>query len=230
MSGRVRAGLQPASGGVESAAPRMDEPRYPIPARVHRVEQDVQKSRFITTAAPAPSVDEARAFIARVREEFPDATHNCWAYVVGAPGSTGHVGMSDDGEPHGTAGRPMLTALLHGGVGDIAVVVTRYFGGTLLGKGGLVRAYTASVQQALEDLPTAERVRKVRLAIEVEYESVDGLRRLLPAHEAELVSEQYAATVGYELLLPVTRLDAFQAALRDLTLGQVLIEVRDPPA
>jgi uncharacterized YigZ family protein len=205
----------------------MEENRYRVPACLHRVEQELQRSRFITTLAPAPTVDEAKAFIARVREEFPDANHNCWAYVVGPPGSTGQVGMSDDGEPHGTAGRPMLTALLHGGVGDVAVVVTRYFGGTLLGKGGLVRAYTGCVQQGLEQLPTTERVRKIRLAIEIEYASVDGVRRMLPAHEAELVSEQYATTVGYQLALPVTRLESFRTALLDLTNGQVLLEVLD---
>jgi len=201
--------------------------RYRVPARVHRVEQEVQKSRFLTTAAPAPTVEEARAFIARVREEFPDATHNCWAFAVGAPGSTAQVGMSDDGEPHGTAGRPMLTALLHGGVGEVAVVVTRYFGGTLLGKGGLVRAYTGCVQQVLESLPTLERVRKVRVAVELEYTSVDGVRRMLAAHEAELVAETYAVTVGYQLLLPEHRLEAFHQALLDQTQGEVLFEVLD---
>lgn len=206
----------------------MDEKRYRIPAGLHRVEQDIEKSRFITTAAHAPTVEEAKAFVARVRGEFPDANHNCWAYVVGPPGSTAQVGMSDDGEPHGTAGRPMLTALLHGGVGEVAVVVTRYFGGTLLGKGGLVRAYTGCVQQALESLPTTERVRKVRLAVELEYASIDGMRRLLPEHEARVVSEEYAVTVSYRVELPISRVDAFRAALTDLTLGQVLIEVLEP--
>ncbi|WP_257461974.1 YigZ family protein [Archangium lipolyticum] len=206
----------------------MEEKRYLVPARLHRVEQEIQRSRFITTVAPAPTVEEAKAFIARVREEFADANHNCWAYVVGPPGSTGMAGMSDDGEPHGTAGRPMLTALLHGSVGDVAVVVTRYFGGTLLGKGGLVRAYTGCVQQGLENLPTTERVRKARLRIELEYASVDGVRRMLATHEAEILSEEYAATVGYQLELPVTRLEAFQTALLDLTNGQVLLEVLDP--
>ncbi|ABF90124.1 conserved hypothetical protein TIGR00257 [Myxococcus xanthus DK 1622] len=205
----------------------MDEKRYPIPAGLHRVEQDIQKSRFITTAAHAPTVEEAKAFIARVREEFADATHNCWAFVVGPPGSTAQVGMSDDGEPHGTAGRPMLTALLHGGVGDVAMVVTRYFGGTLLGKGGLVRAYTAGVQQALESLPTTERVRKTRLAVEVEYTHVDGLRRLLPSYEVQVLAEEYSATVGYRLELPVTQVEALRTALNDLTLGQVLVEPLD---
>ncbi|AKQ67269.1 hypothetical protein A176_004181 [Myxococcus hansupus] len=205
----------------------MDEKRYPIPAGLHRVEQDIQKSRFITTAAHAPTVEEAKAFIARVREEFADATHNCWAFVVGPPGSTAQVGMSDDGEPHGTAGRPMLTALLHGGVGDVAMVVTRYFGGTLLGKGGLVRAYTAGVQQALESLPTTERVRKTRLAVEVEYTHVDGLRRLLPSYEVQVLAEEYSATVGYQLELPVTQVEGLRTALNDLTLGQVLVEPLD---
>jgi uncharacterized YigZ family protein len=207
----------------------MDGKRYRIPARLHRVEQELQRSRFITTLAPAPTVEEAKAFIARVREEFPDANHNCWAYVVGPPGSTATVGMSDDGEPHGTAGRPMLTALLHGGVGEVAVVVTRYFGGTLLGKGGLVRAYTGCVQQALEALPTTERVPRVLLAVELEYASVDGIRRMLPAYEAELVAEEYAATVGYRLALPLTQVEAFQKALLDLTHGQASIEVLDDP-
>lgn len=205
-----------------------NDSRYRIPARLHRVAQEIQRSRFITTVAPAPTVEEAKAFIARVREEFPDANHNCWAYVVGPPGSTGQAGMSDDGEPHGTAGRPMLTALLHGGVGDVAAVVTRYFGGTLLGKGGLVRAYTGCVQQGLESLPTTERVRKVSLAVEIEYASVDGVRRMLPAHEAELLSEEYGTTVGYRLALPITRLEDFQNALLDLTNGEALMEVLEP--
>jgi len=135
------------------------------------------------------------------------------------------VGMSDDGEPHGTAGRPMLTALLHGGVGDIATVVTRYYGGTLLGKGGLVRAYTGGVLLALESLPTTERVPKVRVAIEVEYASVDGVRRLLPSHEATLVAEEYAATVGYQLELPVSQVEPLRVALMDLTNGDVLMEL-----
>ncbi|PTL77257.1 YigZ family protein [Vitiosangium sp. GDMCC 1.1324] len=205
-----------------------DEKRYLIPAGLHRVEQEIQRSRFITTVAHTPTVEEAKAFVARVREEFADANHNCWAYVVGPPGSTGMVGMSDDGEPHGTAGRPMLTALLHGGVGDVAAVVTRYFGGALLGKGGLVRAYTGCVQQALESLPTLERVRKTRLAVELEYASIDIVRRLFAAHEVQVVSEEYAATVGYRLELPVTRVDAFRTALLDATNGQVLVEVEEP--
>src|SRR5215217_5406636 len=132
--------------------------RYLIPAERHRTHEEIERSKFVTTVAPAPTIDDAQAFLAAMRAEFPDATHNCWAYVVGPPGSTTRIGMSDDGEPHGTAGRPMLTMLLHGGLGDVAAVVTRYYGGTKLGTGGLVRAYGGAVQEALLGLPRAERV------------------------------------------------------------------------
>lgn len=205
----------------------MSDARYRIPATTHRVELEVLRSRFVTTIARAATVDDAKALIARVRAEFPDATHNCWAYVVGPPGSTASIGMSDDGEPHGTAGRPMLNALLHGGVGDIVAVVTRYFGGTLLGKGGLVRAYTSGVQQGLAALPLAERVRRARVALEIEYAHVDAVRRMLPAHEAAVLSEEFSATVGYRVELPEHRVEGLRAALLDATAGDALVEVVD---
>ena len=134
--------------------------RYPIPAGEYRQEEEISRSRFITTVAPARTLDEAQQFIQRIREEFPDATHNCWAYVVGPPGSTARIGMSDDGEPHGTAGKPMLGMLLHGDTGDTVAVVTRYFGGTKLGTGGLVRAYGGCLQRALQAMPRAARVER----------------------------------------------------------------------
>lgn len=201
------------------------EIRYPIPARTHRVEQEIQRSRFITTIGYTPTVEAARAFIARVSEEFADATHNCWAHVIGPPGSTGMAGMSDDGEPHGTAGRPMLTTLLHSGVGDITAVVTRYFGGTKLGTGGLVRAYSSSVQQALETLPTREHVRRVEVRVEIDYAHVSGLLRLLPDFEAETLEEEYGAGVRYHLSVPAEAVDRFRDAVRNLTSGQASIEV-----
>lgn len=203
----------------------MTAARYLVPAAEHRVEEEVLRSRFITTVARAATLDEARALVARLRVEFPDATHHCWACVAGPPASTAAVAMSDDGEPHGTAGRPMLHALLHGGVGEVAAVVTRYFGGTLLGKGGLVRAYTSGVTTALATLPTRLRVAMARVAVEVEYAHVDALRRALPAWEATVLGEQYAVTVGYTLELPAERVEAFAAALGDLTAGDVLFDV-----
>ena len=198
--------------------------RYPVPAAETRAEIMVANSRFIATLAPVFSVEDARAFIARVRAEFADATHNVPVFLVGYGASvTAH--SSDDGEPSGTAGRPALAVLQGSGLGDAAVVVTRYFGGTLLGKGGLVRAYTSGVTTALATLPTKLRVEMARVAVEVEYAHVDALRRALPAWEASVLGEEYASTVGYRIELPAERVGVFEAALRDLTAGDVLFEV-----
>ncbi|HXV13544.1 MAG TPA: YigZ family protein, partial [Candidatus Krumholzibacteria bacterium] len=158
-----------------------DEPgrRYPVPARGVRVEDRIEKSRFIASAARAESAREARAFVDALRAEFPDATHHCFAFVAGPPGSTSAVGSSDDGEPAGTAGRPMLSVLLNSGVGEIVVVVTRYFGGVKLGKGGLVRAYTGAVQHVLRELETMERVTLIEVRVVVSYAQADAVRRAL---------------------------------------------------
>ncbi len=200
-----------------------DQGRYPIPAARCRAEAEVKRSRFITTLSPAPTVAAANAFVEAVRSEFADASHNCWAYVVGPPGSSGHVGMSDDGEPHHTAGRPMLTALLHSGVGDIAAVVTRYFGGTKLGKGGLVRAYSGGVSDALKVLEVGERVRFESLAVRVDYGAVSPLKRMLPDHEVTVESEAFGADVDYRLKIPDHRIEAFIKALGDLTHGKAVV-------
>jgi uncharacterized YigZ family protein len=200
---------------------------YPVPAGEHRTHDEVSRSRFVTTLAPAPTVEAAHQFIGRMRAEFSDATHNCWAFVVGPPGSTGHVGMSDDGEPHGTAGRPMLTALLHSGVGDVAAVVTRYYGGTKLGTGGLVRAYGGGVAGALATLPTVQRVTWVPIRAVVGYEAVAVTQQLVAAHGGRVAGEDYAAEVCYDLELPEAAVAVFVAALRDATRGRARLELVD---
>jgi len=130
---------------------------YPIPAKETRVEIMVVNSRFIATLAPVFTVEEAKAFVSRIKDEFSDATHNVPAYVVGH-GNSVIAHANDDGEPAGTAGRPALAVLQGSGLGDAGVVVTRYFGGTKLGTGGLVRAYSDAVRAVLEAAPRAERV------------------------------------------------------------------------
>jgi uncharacterized YigZ family protein len=204
-----------------------DSQRYIIPAATHRVDEVILRSRFITTLAHAPTLEAARAFIAQVATEFADASHSCWAYVVGPPGSTAQIGMSDAGEPHGTAGRPMLNVLLYSNVGDICAVVTRYFGGTLLGKGGLVRAYSGGVTLALASLPTIERIPKSTLLLVIEYAAITPLHRLLPNFEAVLLDEAFATDVTCRVELPTAQVATFSAALAELTNGQALIEVLD---
>ncbi len=201
----------------------MPESGYPIPARAHRVESVVRRSRFIASLGQAASAEDARAFIDSVRAEMPDATHHCWAYVAGPPGSTAAIGMSDAGEPHGTAGRPMLDVLLHAGVGEVAAVVTRYFGGVKLGKGGLARAYGGAVQQALETLARAERVRRIVVAITAAYADVNAVRRALDAAGAALLEERYGATVEYVAGVPDSRLAALEAAIADATAGRARV-------
>ena len=196
-----------------------------IPAGRHRVEDTIERSRFITTIAHAPTAEDARAFIASIREEFPDATHNCWAYVAGPPGSTASIGMSDAGEPHGTAGRPMLDVLIHSAVGEVAAVVTRFFGGTKLGTGGLVRAYGGCVQHALSSAQLIERIERVDVAITISYADVEMLRRLLQEVGGDVTAEEYGADVRYVAAVPAQRLDELRRAVQDRTAGRCTVDV-----
>jgi uncharacterized YigZ family protein len=195
-----------------------------IPASQHRAELVIDRSRFIATIAHASTPADARAFMDTVRAEFPDATHNCWAYVAGPPGDTASIGMSDAGEPHGTAGRPMLDVLLHSGIGEISAVVTRYYGGTKLGTGGLVKAYGGSVQHALASLPTARRVIRVSMVVTAGYADIETLRRTLQEFDAELVNETYGETVIYEVAVPMDNVNRFSSALTDRTAARVSVQ------
>jgi uncharacterized YigZ family protein len=197
--------------------------RYPIPAESHRVEETIRRSRFITTVGHSPTVEDARAFVARIREEFSDATHNCWAFVVGPPGDSSTVGCSDAGEPHGTAGRPMLAVLLGSGIGDVVAVTTRYYGGTKLGRGGLARAYSGGVRAALEGCPLAESVATETLTVIADYPGLTALKRLFPRFEAEVLEETFGARVTLEIRLPEEHVDSFRVALADLSRGQASV-------
>jgi uncharacterized YigZ family protein len=204
--------------------------RYPIPAARVRVEETIARSRFITTVAAAETPELARGLVAEIRAEFPDATHHCFAYVSGPPGSTAQIGMSDDGEPSGTAGRPMLAVLLGSGVGDIAAVVTRFFGGTKLGTGGLVRAYGGGVKAALALLPLEEKVRLRTLKLSGAYHWISALDRLFPSYEAHVDERTFDADVTWHVIVPEERLDALIAALVELSRGEIRIAGQAPPA
>lgn len=190
-----------------------------VPAERARVELRVSNSRFIASAAPTASVEAARAFIAEVRAEMPDATHHVYAYVIGH-GATTTQGMSDDGEPSGTAGRPTLAVLRGSGLGDVTLVVTRYFGGTLLGTGGLVHAYGDSARAVLATLPRAEKIERRSLLVALPYAAYEQVRRLVSAHAGGVVEETFAADVTLHVLLPLAQAAAFTAAVEELTAGQ----------
>ena len=201
--------------------------RYPVPARRYRCQIEVERSRFITTVQEATSAGAARALVSEIKAEFADASHNCWTYLVGPPGSSNQIGLSDDGEPHGVAGRPMLTTLKHSGLGDTVVVVTRYFGGIKLGKGGMVKAYTAAVKEALEKLPRRTRIEWVALEAVLEYSLLAQLEPRLAEFECEVLATEYTDKVRFQLRVPEERFVGFGEMFAELTAGRG--EVRPLP-
>ncbi len=194
--------------------------RYPIPARENQIEYRILNSRFIATVAAAFSVNEARQFISRIKTEYPDATHHVPAYIIGFGASTtSHC--SDDGEPAGTAGRPALTVLNGSGLGDVVVVVTRYYGGVKLGTGGLVRAYSEAVRQVLEGLPRAEKIAVHTILIVAPYAWYDRLQIMLRKYNSIIVEQDLAADVTLTVQLPVENYADFQANLTDASNGSL---------
>jgi uncharacterized YigZ family protein len=198
--------------------------RHLIPAGEARCEIRVVNSRFVATAAPVFTVDEARTFIARIRAEFADASHNVPAYLIGH-GATVTAHCHDDGEPSGTAGRPALAVLRGSGLGDVAVVVTRYFGGTQLGTGGLVRAYGDAVREVLAVLPRALKVPTHTVDISVPYSTFERVRLLIKARHGQILQEDFAAEVRMTARFAVEQLPTFQAALQDMSNGRLSASV-----
>lgn len=190
------------------------------------MEETIQRSRFITTVSHAPEPTVAHEFVQRIRDEFPDATHNCWAFATGPPGSTSHVGLSDDGEPHNTAGKPMLNTLLHGGVGEIVAVCTRYYGRVKLGTGGLSRAYSSGVKLALHALPTDPKIDRVAVEIVIGYENVTDLHRIMTEMEVLVETAEYGERVEIRGAVPAEAFDRFATAVADATGGSVSVARR----
>lgn len=198
--------------------------QYPIPAQQTRTEIEVKNSRFIATAAPAFTIDEAKQFIAGIKAEFRDATHNVPAFLVGhGPSVTAHC--HDDGEPSGTAGRPLLMVLQGSGLGDVALVVTRYFGGTKLGTGGLVRAYTDAAKAVLAVLPRAEKVPTHVIMMVLPYHLLERVRLLLAQFHGRVLEETFTADITVAAQLTVDQFPAFQAALGEMTHGTLAAEI-----
>ncbi|WP_107852944.1 YigZ family protein [Oceanimonas marisflavi] len=195
---------------------------YAIPAAPVVWEQEIKKSRFIACLAHTPDADAAKAFIERLRAEYPDARHHCSAFVAGAADDSQALGFSDDGEPSGTAGRPMLAVLQGAGIGEITAVVVRYFGGIKLGTGGLVRAYGSSVNGALTELTTIEKVIEGRLALSADYSDMAQLESLLAQHGAGWESVDYGAAVSGVLRVDIRLLDTLVRQIKDRTQGRVI--------
>jgi uncharacterized YigZ family protein len=197
---------------------------YFVPLKEVRREHVVVNSRFIATMVPVFSIDEAREFIARTKTEFSDASHNVPAYILGG-GNTVTEYFSDDGEPPGTAGRPALAVLRGSGLGDVAVVITRYFGGTLLGTGGLVKAYTESAQMVVNAVGRGRRVPVHVAMVAIPYNLLERVRLLVKREGGEILEEDFAGDITVTLQFPVEEFNTFQNALRELSAGTLKAEV-----
>jgi len=179
-----------------------------------------QRSKFIATARPAENAEEAEAFISRVRQQYKDATHNVWAYFI----DDGNMRASDDGEPSGTAGTPVLQVLKAGRIFKSAIVVTRYFGGILLGAGGLVRAYGAAAKLGVEAAGIATKTLCEQLSVTVEYADGDRVKNALQTGGAVLTGTEYTDRVGFSCYLPQEKTAALNDTLAELTSGRAVIK------
>ncbi|WP_034918715.1 IMPACT family protein [Erwinia sp. 9145] len=192
---------------------------YDIPAEAFSFSEEIKKSRFITLIAHTDGVEAARAFVQRVKSEHPAARHHCWAWVAGAPSDSQKLGFSDDGEPSGTAGKPMLAQLMGNHIGETAVVVVRYYGGIQLGTGGLVKAYGGGVQQALRLLPRRQKVPMLNFSLVCDYAQFADIERMIVRFSGQLLQREYSQVVALTLALPHAQVDGFTQNLNDFSKG-----------
>lgn len=196
---------------------------YPVPARTIEVQEVIRRSRFITVLGRAESRADASRLVKEVRETYPGATHYCWAFNAGPPGSTAQVGMSDAGEPRGTAGRPMLNALLHSGLGEVVVVCARYYGGVKLGTGGLVRAYGGGARKAAQICPAVTRIAQTTIQVHVPYEMAPRVHRILRTIGAEIEEQAFESEVRLRVLVATEQRTELEAAIAEATGGRSVV-------
>ncbi|MFG2562122.1 YigZ family protein [Streptomyces sp. NPDC048496] len=197
--------------------------QYRTVARAGVHETEINRSRFICALAPAATEQEAQDFVARIRREHPTATHNCFAYVIGADASVQKA--SDDGEPGGTAGVPMLQMLMRREMRYVVAVVTRYYGGVKLGAGGLIRAYGGAVGEALDELGTITRQRFRLATVTVDHQRAGRLQNDLRATGRAVREVRYEEAVIIEIGLPDADVEDFRRWLADTTAGEALLEL-----
>ncbi|EKO3414551.1 YigZ family protein [Vibrio fluvialis] len=196
---------------------------YHIPAAPVRFEEEIKKSLFITYLAHTPGIDAAKAFVDEIKLRHADARHNCWAFVAGRPQNSMLWGFSDDGEPSGTAGKPILAQLSGSGVGEMTAVVTRYYGGIRLGTGGLVKAYGGGVQQALKLLQTIEKKITTKLHLTLDYGLVALAQSIMSQFEAAEVDAEYGESVCLIVELECLNVEAFTQSIINKSGAKILV-------
>ncbi|MGI3105155.1 YigZ family protein [Vibrio alginolyticus] len=191
----------------------MNDKPYLIPSEPAQFEEEIKKSVFITYLAHTPSIEAAKAFVDQIKAKRADARHNCWGFVAGRPEDSMKWGFSDDGEPSGTAGKPILAQLSGSGVGEITAVVTRYSGGIKLGTGGLVKAYGGGVQQALKLLQTIEKKITTKLRLTLDYGFMPIAQSVMPQFSAIEVEAEYSDQVVLVVEIELREVSAFTQAI-----------------
>lgn len=186
---------------------------YSIPAKTAVAELVIKKSRFIGIASYAASRDEALSQLDAVRAHYPDAGHHCWAYQLGHPDMPDSAAMSDDGEPSGTAGKPILNVMQHKDVGDVMLVVVRYFGGIKLGVGGLVRAYSGAAQAAMAAMEVEHHVALVPLQVAGDFRHEQYLRHFADTHGGQITDIEYTSEICVTIHLPADAIASFKEAI-----------------
>lgn len=181
-----------------------------------------KKSRFIATVRPVSTEEEALAFIEEMKKKYWDARHNCYVYSVGK--NREYTRCSDDGEPSGTAGRPMLDVILGEDIYNVAAVVTRYFGGVLLGTGGLVRAYSKSLQEGLAASTVIEKVYGISMEVITDYTGIGKIQYIAGERQIPILDSEYTDKVVLKLLVPNSETDAVQKAITEGTNGRAVME------
>jgi uncharacterized YigZ family protein len=199
-------------------------PENLVPAARFHHESWVKNSHFIASISPSFTVEQARAFIAEISQMYSDASHHVPAYIIGF-GSSIIEHASDAGEPAGTAGRPALSVLKGSGLGDTVLVITRYFGGTKLGTGGLVKAYSQAARYAVEQVPKAEKINTHRVSLFCHYGVYDQMMRLITSLHGFNLEQDFTDRVKLQLSLPSTAMDHFRKSALDLTKGSADIEI-----
>lgn len=196
---------------------------YSIPAASVCFEEEIKKSRFITYLAHTAGIADAKAFIVDIKQQHPDARHHCSAFIAGRPDNSSLWGFSDDGEPSGTAGKPMLAQLAGAGIGEVTAVVTRYYGGILLGTGGLVKAYGGGVQQALKLLQINEKKITTKVMVTLDYSLIALVQSIMVSFDAMQIDAQYQDKVQLLIELPRIDLDDFTQNIINKSSAKVLV-------
>ena len=194
---------------------------YPIPSSLCETEETIKKSRFITFIAHTEGREAANQFIESIRQQHPEARHHCWAFIAGAPNDGQQWGFSDDGEPSGTAGKPILARIQGSGIGEITAVVVRYSGGIKLGTGGLVRAYGGGVAHTLAQLATVQKVPQSPFRISCHYDQLSDVQHLLSRYAGTVIETVYGEQLDLVVTVPTSEVVIFKQDLTNHFRGQL---------